>query len=334
MPTHRSSREGGRRRAAPRIPAAARPSQVAFRRRRLGAAILALLALIALVLGISRGAGGDDGATGAAPVAEAAPIELPQGGTELLPTYRLVGYYGAPQDAELGALGIGTPAEASDELAVQAEAYEGKRPVQPFLELLATVANADPGEGGLYRTRQPRAVIGDYLEQARIDGNLLVLDVQPGLAEFSDEVDRLEEYMLEPDVGLALDPEWHVGPGEVPGQVIGSMDASEVNEIAARLSQIVQENGLPQKLLIVHRFTLDMVRNPEQLQTYPGVALVLNVDGFGGPADKVAKYEELRAPKGTGLFSGFKLFYNEDIELMSPGDVLDLEPKPDLVVYE
>ena len=261
-------------------------------------------------------------------------IELPRGGTELLPGNLLVGYYGAPQDEQLGALGIGEPSEASAQLAKQAEPYEGNRPVLPFLELIATVANADPGEDGKYRFQQPRSVIEDYLEEARASESLLVLDIQPGAAEFPDEIDRLLPYLREPDVGLALDPEWHVPEGVVPGQAIGSMEAQQVNAIAAQLSKIVARNNLPQKLLLVHRFTEDMVTNPEQLRPYPGVALVLNVDGFGIPEEKIVKYKDLQAPRRSGFHYGFKLFYLEDTDLMSPKDVLGLKRKPDVVIYE
>ncbi len=124
-----------------------------------------------------------------------------------------------------------------------------------------------------------------------------------------------------------------MAPGEVPGEVIGSVDAAEVNRVAARLSAVVEKHDLPQKLLIVHRFTADMVAGEERLRSYPGVALVLNVDGFGDQANKVAKYEELHA-RGGEAYSGFKLFYEEDLGLMSPDDVLGLKPPPDLVVYE
>ncbi|MEO7197955.1 MAG: hypothetical protein ABIZ50_05730 [Solirubrobacterales bacterium] len=302
-----------------------------IRRRRLALG-LGMAALLAFIVGSSMGAAGKSDSAGE--VAVAAPAELPRGGTELLPDHLLVGYYGAPQDEALGALGIGSPAEASAELEAQADAYAGKRPIQPFFELLATVANAAPGEDGTYRTRQPSAVIEEYLAQAREDENLLVLDIQPGRADFTDEVAQLEPYLREPDVGLGLDPEWHVGPDEVPGEVIGSMEASEVNAIAGRMSQIVQEEGLPQKLLIVHRFTADMIANPEDLQSFPGVAIVLNVDGFGDIANKTAKYADLHAARHTGLYSGFKLFYSEDLGLMTPEDVLGLRPRPDLVVYE
>lgn len=261
-------------------------------------------------------------------------LRLPRGGTELLPGNLLVGYYGAPQDPSLGALGIGTPQKASAELTRQAAAYEGNRPVVPFLELIATVANSDPGEDGNYRTQQSRSVIDDYLAQARADRALLVLDVQPGAASFREEVDRLLPYLREPDIGLALDPEWHVPPGVVPGQEIGSEQARVINAIAAQLAKIVARGNLPQKLLIVHRFTEDMVMNADRLRAHPGVALVLNVDGFGIPEEKIVKYEELQAPRKSGLFSGFKLFYIEDTDLMSPDDVLKLKRKPDVVIYE
>jgi hypothetical protein len=69
------------------------------------------------------------------------------------------------------------------------------------------------------------------------------------------------------------------------------------------------------------------------LKRRPGVALVLNVDGFGSRAAKVSKYRQL-ARRRQGIFNGFKLFYEEDSGLMKPSQVLRLRPQPDLVVYE
>ena len=303
------------------------------RRRRAFAAVLGA-GLVAFAVGAVMGASSrdddepDEGSDGARP------IEFARGGRSLLPEYRLVGFYGAPQDEALGALGIGTPAEASERLIEQARAYEGGRKVMPVFELLATIASASPGEDGLYRTRQPHSVIQEYLTEARKARGILLLDVQPGRADFASEVRRLERYLDEPDVGLALDPEWHVGPEEIPGNVIGSVTATEVNQIAAGLSRTVKERGLPEKLFVVHQFTDDMITSKEFLQTHAGVATVLNADGFGDPPNKIAKYRELRPHPKSGFGSGFKLFYDEDLGLMSPADVLDLEPSPDLIVYE
>ncbi len=132
-------------------------------------------------------------------------------------------------------------------------------------------------------------------------------------------------------MGLALDPEWRMGPGEIPGQTIGSVDAGEVNQVSRYLSDLVRRERLPEKLMLVHRFTEDMVERPEALEAPPGVALTLNVDGFGTRAEKLAKYREL-VPRR--LRAGFKLFYREDTGLMTPREVLALRPQPDVVVYE
>ena len=298
-------------------------------------AVLVLAGLLAFVLGAVTGSGGgpDDGAERAAAGADAG-AELPRGGRSLLPRYRLVGFYGSPADEALGTLGIGTPAEAVQRLVEQARAYRGNRPVMPVVELIATTAAADPGEDGLYRTHQPGSVIREYLAEARRRHALLLLDVQPGRADFLTEVARLNRYLREPDVGLAIDPEWHAGPTETPGEVIGSVDVATVDEISARLAEIVDENDLPEKLFVVHQFTRGMIEGTREPRDRPGIATVLNVDGFGEPASKIAKYRQLRPQSGSPLGAGFKLFFNEDTLLMQPEDVLSLSPKPDLIVYE
>jgi hypothetical protein len=314
-------------------PVARRRMQAERARRRRRALVASFAAgLVAFALGAVIGASG--GRDRRVEEDAGGPIELPRGGRSLLPEYRLVGLYGAPQHEALGALGVGTPAQASERLAKQARAYEDGRKVMPVFELIATIASAQPGQDGLYRTRQPHSVIQEYLEAARRARGILLLDIQPGRADFADEVRRLERYLDEPDVGLALDPEWRVGPDEVPGDVIGSVTATEVNQIAEGLAATVERLGLPEKLLVIHQFTDDMITSKELLVPQEPLATVLNVDGFGDQPNKVAKYEELHPKRATGLASGFKLFYEEDLGLMSPEDVLALKPPPDFIVYE
>ena len=302
-------------------------------RRRLG--LLAMLGVGAFAVGALSGAGGEsDEDPASAEPAEAA-IELPRGGRSLLPEHRLVGFYGAPQDDALGALGIGSPASASEKLIEQARQYESRnRRVLPVFELLATIAAAAPGDDGLYRIRQPHSVIREYLAQARRSDGLLLLDIQPGRADFAAEVRRLERYLVEPDVGLALDPEWHIEEPDVPGSVIGSVDVETVNEISAELAATVRELGLPEKLFVIHQFTTDMIEGEEEPRDRPGLATILNTDGFGDQPNKISKYDELKPKPGSPLDAGFKLFYSEDLNLMTPEDVLALSPKPDLIVYE
>jgi hypothetical protein len=301
-----------------------------YRRRR----IVALSILAGVVLGIALVSSGSD----SKPKAEAAkPVvpQLPRGGRTIFPRYRVVAYYGAPQDAQLGELGIGTPAQAAAKLDRRARMYRsGGRPLLTAFELISTVASGS-AESGLYSTRQSHAVIDRYLAAAHKAHALLILDIQPGHAEFMDEVRALYPYLEYPDVGVALDPEWKVPADQVPGKVIGSTDASVVNQVSSYLANIVRTHNLPQKLLVVHQFTNDMIQRKELLTQPPGVALTLNVDGFGDQPVKIEKYGEfMRAPEERRFHAGFKLFFHEDTNLMKPRQVLRLRPQPEFVVYE
>ncbi|MDA0171796.1 hypothetical protein OJ998_22030 [Solirubrobacter taibaiensis] len=260
-------------------------------------------------------------------------VELPRGGRKILPDYRVVAYYGAPQDDELGALGIGSPASAVKKLNAQAKGYARKtRPVMPALELIAVVAAAHPEEGGRYNLRQSDKVIRKYLKAARKAKALLILDIQPGRSDFFTETKRLRKWLKEPDVSLALDPEWRMGPDEVPGQVIGSVTAQEINVTTDWLNKLTKREKLPQKLVLIHQFTDDMVPEKE-IKERSELSIVLNVDGFGTQSLKVAKYKEF-TKQATGLRHGFKLFYKEDLGTMTPAAVMRLQPRPDVVVYE
>ena len=186
----------------------------------------------------------------------------------------------------------------------------------------------------MYRTRQPDAVIRRYLRAARRHEMLLVLDIQPGRSDFFTEATRLERWLREPDVGLALDPEWRVSGGEVPGQVIGHVDAREVNATSAWLAQLVARHDLPEKLFIVHQFTDDMV-DDTQLQRARRAG-----DGAQRRRLRHAAGEDLQvprvhaAPRAT-FDQGFKLFYRGGRRAdAARADVLALRPAPDVVVYE
>jgi hypothetical protein len=309
------------------------------RRRRLTA--LGAVAVAAVVVGAVAGAGGGgsdgDGAkakTNAKTAETTQPAQLPGGGRRLFPDRRVVAFYGNPRDDELGALGIGTPTQAAKRLLGQAKPYNLKaRPVLPAMELISTVATAAPGDAGLYRDHISFAKIRSYLTAARKAKALLILDIQPGRGEFGPEIMRLAQFLREPDVGLALDPEWHVAPGALPGKVIGSTDADVVNAAATYLAKLVRERDLPEKLLIVHRFTDDMITRSDRLRQVPGVQTVVNVDGFGSTSVKVAKYHAFVHTTPT-MRRGFKLFYKEDVATMSPKSVMALTPRPDVVVYE
>lgn len=303
-----------------------------YRLRRLLAG-LGVATLTVVLLALALGGGDEDGSSSAPAASPPAAPELPGGGRTILPGKMVVATYGAPQARELGDLGIGPPAEAGKRLLEQAAEYEaGGADVLPAMELIAEIAHAAPGDDGLYRGRQEDRVISRYLEAAREIGAILILDIQPGHASFFAEAQHFERWLREPDVSLALDPEWHT-PGAVPGTVIGSVEAREVNAVSFWLDELVREHDLPQKLLVVHRFTDDMIVDDAALKPREHVALVINADGFGRRRVKVAKYQGF-AKRTPALHNGFKLFYREDVDLLPPRRVLGLKPRPDLVVYE
>jgi hypothetical protein len=310
--------------------------QAVRRRRRLALAfVLGAAALVLVVVVLAGGLlNGSDDDTRAAAESRSEPPKLPRGGRSLFPERRVVAFFGAPQSPELGTLGIGSPQRAARRLERLARAYaQPSRPVLSAFELIATIVQSDPGDDGDHAARQEPRTIARYLRAARRKKMLLILDVQPGYAPFIDEVRALERFLREPDVSVALDPEWSMEPPALPGQEIGSTDAATVNEVSAYLSRIVRRHRLPEKLLVVHRFTDEMVENVADLKQYPGVALTINVDGFGDRPNKIARYRNFTRGR-RGRPHGFKLFYEEDINLMPPKRVLRLRPAPDLVVYE
>ncbi|MGI8937185.1 MAG: hypothetical protein ACR2JF_03010 [Iamia sp.] len=321
--------------------------------KRLLPTLVALGLVVSILTGCGSGDGGDDAspsATGAAPTDAGAPStgapstteattttapppELPRGGREIFPAHRVVAYYGNPGTAALGVLGETPPEEAAARVEAAAAPFDRPdRPVLPAFELIVTVAQAAPGSDGDYSAPTDLAVVERWHAAARAAGMLLILDIQPGRAPFLPEVQRYESLLREPDVGLALDSEWRMGPDEVPGQTIGSVAASEVNEVSAWLADIVADEDLPEKIFLLHLFTPSMIEDRDAVVDRPGLATVFHVDGFGGQEIKIRKYAEL---KGTGTFaSGLKLFFDEDIDIFSPEQVLGIDPDVDLITYQ
>ncbi|MDQ6826750.1 MAG: hypothetical protein M3Z14_06075 [Candidatus Eremiobacteraeota bacterium] len=264
---------------------------------------------------------------------DAAP-QLSAGGRTIFPAHRVVAYYGAAEVPALGVLGQGPPVQIARKLLSQVRRYEiGNKRVIPAFELIATVAQRSPGAAGKYSASSEDAIVARYLSQVRKMKGLLILDIQPGRASFSPEVRRYEKFLLEPDVSVALDPEWKMSASEIPDQQIGHTDAAAVNEVSAFLAQIIKRHNLPQKLLVIHEFTTDMVEHKERILDRPGVAITFHVDGFGSRAAKLSKYRIL-SRAGSGRFLGFKLFYDQDPDLLSPSEVLRLMPRPDLITYQ
>jgi hypothetical protein len=269
-----------------------------------------------------------------APVVHAAPQPLPGGGPKVFGHRRfLVAYYGTAGTGSLGVLGETAPDEMQRRLSRAAAPF--RRPgeqIQPVYELIATVADPIPGPSGAYSHDIARERVQQYIDAAHRNNALVVLDIQPGRADFMTVVKRWQWALEDPWVGLALDPEWRMGPRQVPAQVIGSVGADEVNRVSGWLSRLVKKNHLPEKPFLLHEFRTTMIRDIDRVVDRPGLAEVQHVDGFGTQGQKLATYHAVARPAQFAM--GFKLFYDEDVNLFTPARVRDIRPTVRFVSYQ
>lgn len=246
----------------------------------------------------------------------------------------LVTWYGNPRSVRMGILGEQAPEVRAAALTRQAAAYAPftTAPVLMAYHLVAVVATCTAGADGAWRRRETPGVIRSLLDEARANGFRLILDIQPGRSTVAAEVAALEPFLREPDVDLALDPEFATSDCEVPGRQIGQMSAADVNSAIAALEAIIAAGRLPPKILIVHQFRLDMIREKSQIRSSPVVDVVLDMDGFGTKALKRASYRAvMREPLAH---AGIKLFYRRDTDLFTPAEVMALVPRPSVVIYQ
>jgi hypothetical protein len=335
--------------------AARRPTRSSSRRsagrsaRRSARRLAAPTAVAALALGLgaaacSTGGQASPAAPSGTPLAEnaqssAPPPEqqLPMGGREIFPKYRVVAYYGAAYDGALGVLGATNPDQMADKLALQAAAYApyGK-PVLTCFELITTVANATPGSDGMYSSLGKPDMVAEYLAAARRHKSLLLLDLQPGKANFLDQLKHYEQFLKEPEVGVALDAEWRT-PDSRPGKTLGHTSAAEINAVGDYLAGITKRYNLPQKLLVLHQFRVSMIPDRNQVKDWPELAETLQMDGTGigpnGNNDKLKVYSIL-VPENTRFYPGFKVFYKQDYDPLSPAQVMRLKPPPVFISYQ
>jgi len=265
--------------------------------------------------------------------------EIPGGGLVMFgsePDRRLVAMYGHPASAGLGVLGEQGPAEGVERLGSIVAGYgaDGVRVLGTF-EIIATVASADPGPNGDYSSETARDVIRPWVEIAAANGLYVVLDLQPGRTDFLTQAKIYEEFLRLPHVGLALDPEWRLKPDQVHMVQVGTVDAAEINQVTEWLAGIVREEALPQKLLIVHQFHVSMITNRHRIETPPELAVVIHMDGHGSQGTKQGTWDILTgAPDADGFYWGWKIFYDEDLTVGTPDQILNLTPTPVFVSFQ
>jgi hypothetical protein len=251
---------------------------------------------------------------------------------DYLASNQVLAYYGNPYTDLMGILGEVGPEELVARLRSHAATYDalnGPAGIRPAFHIVYGRATLDPGREGNHLLYVDDDTMKEYIDLACKEGFLVFVDLQIGLSDVDTEVKDALRFLDEPNVHLAIDPEFAMPPGEIPGETVGTVDAADVNAAQAALQAFTEEHRLGDKMLVVHKFVPEMVTRPELLQQYPNVRLVIDMDGFGPAELKRVKYGWFQA---EAEHTGIKLFFKQDPDLMSETDVLGLQP--DVIIYQ
>jgi hypothetical protein len=286
---------------------------------------------------------GTDGTLAPRLAAAATGVEVPGGGQLVFPGpgtgdpgKLYVALYGTPGTPALGVLGeqdVPATIARAKQTADQYAALTG-RTVVPTLEIIATIASSGPEADGSYSRRRPVEDLRPLVEAAGEAGMAVVIDLQPGRTDFVTQAQEYADLLAYPHVGLALDPEWRLAPDQVHLRQIGSVGIDEVNATGDWLAQFTRDRALPQKMFLLHQFSLRMITERERLDTgHDELAVIIHADGQGSQPAKTGTWNALRqgAPP---VHWGWKNFYDEDVPMLDPAQTMQVQPVPDLVTYQ
>ena len=265
----------------------------------------------------------------------------PRDGRALLPFNRIVAYYGNFYSKQMGVLGEYPEEEVLEKLRNEMAAWEAadpSTPVVPAIEYIDVTAQGSAGKDGKYRLRMPDSQVDKAIEMAKKVDGIVILDIQVGLSSVQDEVPLLDTYWAMPQVHLAIDPEFDMQGSTPPGRVIGTTDAATINWAIDYLSALVRAHDLPPKILLLHRFTEEMITDYQDIKPTPEVQVIVQMDGWGSPQRKKGTYYHVVEPEPI-QFTGLKIFYKNDLKedpprLLTPQEVLELTPSPIFIQYQ
>jgi len=288
------------------------------------------------VVAIGRGFGPVSQLAARVAVAETG-TQLPDGGQVLFPGHRLVALYGHPGTAALGVLGAQDLTASIKRAREVADMYRSlsKVPVVPTFEIIATVAQASPGYDGTYSYVTPAADLLPWVHAATKAGMYVVLDLQPGRANLLTQAKVYQSLLTLPNVGLALDSEWKLQPGQVPLHQIGTVNISEINSVVRWLAALTASHHLPQKLVVLHQFRLSMIADERGLDTSnDDLSIVIHMDGQGTPGAKQSTWDAVTAAAPPGVFFGWKNFTVKDHPMIGPQATMTETPTPVMISYQ
>lgn len=246
---------------------------------------------------------------------------------------RLFAYYGSPISSGLGILGDFPRPDMLNHMRQTIANWQPyfDLPLLSTYHMVTTVANPHPPE---YRHQVALDVIQEWVDAAKANGVVVILDIQPGRANIMAEYNRVRQFLYEPHVHIALDPEFFMMEGQIPLVNVGQIYASQINEIQADMNNIAYEIGL-NRVLIIHQFANGMMPDKDNIQDYPYVELLINGDGVGPAAAKIRNYNQYAGEAGFE-YGGFKLFPTDgDFPVMNPEWVMNaLVPQPVLIIIQ
>jgi len=270
-------------------------------------------------------------ATAPAPAAAAtAPAPMANG-------KQIVVYYGYPRADGMGVLGtFDSPDKAAKSLAGETalvDSLNGDRGATGAMDLIYGMVSSDPGPDGIYVRYLDSATTQGYIDAATKNGQRVILDMQIGRGSVAAEVQKLAPFLKNPNVDVAIDPEYAVGPSGIPIQTSGHITGDDINQAQDYLNKFVKDNNLPPKMLVVHQYMVDTISDTGGIKQVPNVTLVLNMDGIGAPADKLSMYEKFAEQPWVQKRS-YMVFLRADSQVSSEQQVLAMNPAPDMIAFQ
>jgi hypothetical protein len=251
--------------------------------------------------------------------------------------HRILAFYGKPGARSMGILGEYPKEELARLLFGYARMYSDAENGTGIIPAFYIIYGAcwPGGEIGYLRD----SVVREWVDYAASQGIIVFLDHQIGKFGVDQAMARLLPWLASPNVHLALDPEWRTTE---PMRTIGSISAEELNQAQSMMAGWLSGHELTdERLLVVHQFTSKMIRGRDRVRSdYAGVRLIHTADGFGNPDLKRNSYA-WNAKAFNMPHKGFKLFFKTwvrgagyDEPLLTPTEVLALNPVPDLIIYQ
>jgi hypothetical protein len=255
----------------------------------------------------------------------------------ILANNTIVAFYGHPLSKRMGILGM----HSKEVIASMVKQYSG------FYDAVNGAAGAVSAYYIIYGTCWPGGEIGylkdsileEYIQYAQSQNMLVFVDHQIGKYTVKEAMERILPFLKYPNVHLAIDPEWRT---LIPMKEIGSISGDELNEAQRLMNDYIIDKGISGiRMLVVHQFHEKMIRGRDRVRAdFERVLLVHTADGFGSPALKRNTYSLIAKAENMPM-KGFKLFFKSefplagfDEPLLRPEEVMGLDPRPVLIMYQ